>query len=118
MKLVYASRMGHVESVVNQLGVTDVLKILTGDEMVNEPFVLFTYTDKVGEIPSIVSKFLENNHKNLVAVIGSGSMERHAETFNFGAKKVSEKYGVELVRCIDLSGTSEDVKAIKEFLNQ
>jgi protein involved in ribonucleotide reduction len=89
-----------------------------GDEMVNEPFVLFTYTDKVGEIPSIVSKFLENNHKNLVAVIGSGSMERHADTFNFGAKKVSEKYGVELVRCIDLSGTSEDVKAIKEFLNQ
>jgi protein involved in ribonucleotide reduction len=45
-------------------------------------------------------------------------MERHADTFNFGAKKVSEKYGVELVRCIDLSGTSEDVKAIKEFLNQ
>ena len=116
MKLVYASRTGHIEGVVNQLGHDDVLKLVDGSETVDGPFVLFTYTDKVGEVPAPVQKFLDANSQNLRAVIGSGSRQYHSETFNFAAKKISAAYSVPLVRTLDMSGTAEDVEAIKNYL--
>lgn len=51
MKLVYASRKGHVEELVKKLNYPDVLKIETGEEVVNEDYFLITYTDGKGILP-------------------------------------------------------------------
>ncbi len=112
MKIVYASRMGHVEGIVNRHGYTAALKIVDGTEKVEGDYVLFTYNDGHGETPKIVADFLAAN-PGVKAVVGSGSMERHADTFNFGAIAAAEKYNVPLIAKLDLDGTEEDLETIK-----
>jgi len=116
MKIVYASRMGHVEGIVNRLGITDALKIQTGTESIDEDYVLFTYTDGKGIIPSIVETFLQSN-PSIKAVVGSGSMERHADTFNYAAITISEQHKVPLIAKVDMDGTDEDLKTIEKALS-
>ncbi len=112
MNVVYASRMGHVDGIVKRLGITNALKITDGSETVDGDYVLFTYTDGQGMIPEIVGKFLEGN-PHIKAVVGSGSMERHAETFNFASKKIAEKYQVPLLATLDLDGSDKDIEELK-----
>jgi len=114
MKYVYASRMGHVEGIVNRLGLNADI-ITDGSEKVDGDYVLFTYTDGKGIIPEIVEKFLAAN-PGIKAVVGSGSMERHADTFNFAAEKIGKQYNVPILAKLDMDGTDEDIKTIKEKL--
>ena len=52
MKVVYASRTGNVETLIGKLGITDALHIEDGTEKVSEDYILFTYTDGFGDVPS------------------------------------------------------------------
>lgn len=115
MKYVYASRMGHVEELVKKLNL-EATKINDGSEVVDEPFVLFTYTDGAGVIPEVVATFLQKNGKNIQAVVASGNMERHSATFCFAGDKVSEMYEVPCLYKVDGSGTDADVEAISKVL--
>ena len=90
MKVVYASRSGHVEGIVRRAGVTDALKIEDGNERVDGDYLIFTYTDGKGIVPAVVERFLEQN-PGVKGVVGSGSRERHADTFNFAADKIAER---------------------------
>ena len=56
MKVVFASRTGNVQSIVDRLSV-DALEISSGDEAVSEPFLLKTYTDCCGDVPIEVLSF-------------------------------------------------------------
>ncbi len=60
MKVVFASRTGNVESIVNKLGVDDLMQIESGNEEVHEDYILFTYTDGYGDVPVEVDDFLSN----------------------------------------------------------
>lgn len=112
MKVVYASRNGHVESIVNRLEVTDVLRIVDGTEKVDEDYVIFTYTDGNGMIPKNVETFLAAN-PGVKAVVGSGSLSRHPNTFNFAADKISEQYNVPILCKVDMEGNKYDISQIK-----
>ena len=61
MKIVYASRTGHVEILMNKLNINNPTRIMSGDEKVDEDFLLFTYTDGYGDIPAEVETFLEHH---------------------------------------------------------
>lgn len=115
MNIVYASRMGHVEGIIKRLGIYNALKIVEGSEKMDGEYVLFTYTDGKGIIPKIVESFLQSN-PGIKAVVGSGSLERHADTFNFAAVKISETYGVPLIAKLDMDGTDDDISLIKSEL--
>lgn len=115
MKVVYASRTGNVEKLVNKVGAEDVLKIKDGTETVDGDYVIFTYTDGKGIVPKPVAKFLEGN-PGVKAVVGSGSQQWHADTFNFAAQKIADQYGVPVIAKVDGEGTDEDVAAIKAAL--
>lgn len=116
MKIVYASRMGHVEGIVERLGYAAAIKIEKGDEIVEGEYVLFTYTDLVGEIPAAVAAFLAHN-PGIKAVVGSGSKTRHPDTFNFAALKVGEAYHVPVLACLDLDGSDEQLRAISRDIS-
>lgn len=116
MKFVYASRMGHVEGIIKRVGIEDALKIQDGTEKIDGDYVIFTYTDGKGIIPKIVEDFLDAN-PGVKAVVGSGSMERHADTFNFAAEKIAEKYDVPILAKLDMDGTEYDIKEIKTKLS-
>ncbi len=115
MKYVYASRMGHVEKLVQALSL-DALKIVDGTEVVTEDFTLFTYTDGNGIVPPVVVTFLEKNGANLKAVVASGNSTRHPNTFCFAGKLIAEAYGVPVLANVEDEGTAEDVAAIKAKL--
>ena len=115
MKYVYASKTGHVEKIVNTLGL-DALKIVDGSENVDGDFIIFTYTTGKGKTPKPVEKFLENNTA-VKAVVGSGSTAKsHVETFNFAAENISKTYNVPILAKLNGAGTDEDISALKTAL--
>ncbi len=116
MKVVYASRMGKVEAFVSKLGITDTLKITTGDEVVNEDYVLITYTDGAGIVPAVVEKFLKNNNKNLKAVAVSGNKDRHPDTYCMAADVINKQYGTEVLARFQNEGTDADVSLVRKAL--
>lgn len=116
MKVVYASRNGHVEAVIHNLGIKDALKITEGTEKVEGDFVIFTYTDGNGILPPKVKTFLENN-PGVKAVVSSGNSERHPDTYNFAADIIARDYGAKIIAKIDGSGNEKDMEEIKAALH-
>lgn len=118
IQIVYASKTGHVEKIVNRLGVIDALKIVDGSETVSGDYVIFTYTTGKGKTPKPVESFLAAN-PGVKAVVGSGSRSKsHVETFNFAAENVSNAYNVPIIAKVDGIGTEEDIEAIKSALEK
>lgn len=116
MKIVYASRTGNVESIVDQLGF-DSLKIEMGSESVDEPYVLFTYTDGYGDVPAEVESFLESNNPGLIqGVVVSGDYG-YGEAYCLAGDKIAEMMSVDVLYKVENQGTPEDIEQIREKLN-
>lgn len=116
MKLVYASRTGNVQKLVDRIAATDILKIDSGDETLKEDFILITYTDGVGIIPPSVEKFLDHNQTYCKGAAVSGNSERHPDTFCFAAEKIKEKYGLPILAKFEKDGDAAVEEIIKKAL--
>lgn len=117
MKLVYASRTGNVQKLINRLG-TEALKIETGSEKVDGKYILITYTDGKGVLPEIVEKFIANNRNGLAGAAVSGNKERHPDTFCGAADKLVEQYGTKIIATFDKEGDGNTDAAIKKALSE
>ena len=118
IKVAYASKTGHVQKVVDQLGLTDALKIVDGTEKIDGEYVIFTYTSGKGKTPKPVEAFLAAN-PGVKAVVGSGSTAKsHIETFNFAAENIGKAYNVPVIAKLDGVGTGEDLARIKAELEK
>lgn len=115
MKVVYASRTGNVECFIDKLGI-EATKIVSGNEKMDEDFILFTYTDGCGEVPFEVQDFLKNNADHLKGVISSGDMGYGEENFCHSGQVISDEYHVPYLYHFELAGSDEDVKAVKDIL--
>ena len=96
MKLVYASRTGNVQKLIDRLGI-EATKIEDGSEKVDGEYLLITYTDGNGIIPEVVEKFIEGNRDGLIAAAVSGNSERHPDTFCDAADRLCANYGTNIV---------------------
>lgn len=118
IKVAYASKTGHVEKVIQKLGLTNALKIEDGTETIDGEYVIFTYTTGKGKTPKTVDAFLAAN-PGLRAVVGSGSKaKRYIDTYNFAAENISKAYGVPIIAKVNGAGTDEDIKFIKGELEK
>lgn len=118
IKVAYASKTGHVQKVVDQLGLTDALKIVDGTEKIDGEYVIFTYTSGKGKTPKPVEAFLAAN-PGVKAVVGSGSTAKsHIETFNFAAENIGKAYHVPVIAKLNGVGTGEDLAHIKTELEK
>ncbi|MBP3255712.1 MAG: class Ib ribonucleoside-diphosphate reductase assembly flavoprotein NrdI [Clostridia bacterium] len=115
MKIVYASRTGNVQSLIEKLGVTDTIKIGDGVDSVSEDYIIFTYTDGYGEVPYEVDEFLKANSANLKGVVVSGSTS-FGEAFCGAGDVIASEYNVPCLYKVEESGTDEDVEKIKELI--
>lgn len=115
MKIYYASRMGKVEALAKNV-CEEVYKIETGNEVAQDDFLLLTYTDGHGTVPAVVEEFLKANVTKLKAVVASGSMARHADTYCYAGDIIAKEYNVPCILKVDGAGSEEDVRAIKEYL--
>ena len=118
MKIVYASRGGNTESLVEKCGYSEPLKIETGEEEVTEDYVLFTYTDGYGDIPSEVESFLDKNDDSyLKGVVCTGDTS-FGDAFCGAGDKIAEDKSVTLIAKVEQDGSDEDVEKIKEGIDK
>ncbi|MBE7896081.1 class Ib ribonucleoside-diphosphate reductase assembly flavoprotein NrdI [Paenibacillus polymyxa] len=110
MLIIYDSLTGNVERFTKKLEMKCV-KIVEG-LIVDEPYVLITYTTGFGQVPLSVEKFLRKNNVNLKGVIGSGNMN-WGSYYNGAAKKISEQYETPLIHTFELSGNLNDIEKVK-----
>ncbi len=115
MKIVYASRTGNVQKLIDRLGV-EAVKITNGDEKVEGDYLLITYTDGAGIIPKTVEQFIAANREGLKAAAVSGNSERHPDTFCGAAEKLEVKYGVKIIAKFEKDGYESVDQAIKALL--
>lgn len=115
MKVVYASRTGNVQKLIDRLGI-EATKIENGSEKVDGDYLLITYTDGKGIIPPAVDKFIAANKDGLKAAAVSGNKERHPDTYVGAADELKAKYGVEIVATFNKEGDEETDAAIKKAL--
>lgn len=115
MKVIYFSLTGNIDRFVKK---TDYECIRgNADMIVDEKFVLITYTISFGEVPQDVEKFLEKNHKNLVGVIGSGNMN-WGILYCKAAHTIAQKYDVEILQQFELAGNIHDVAKFNKIMGE
>lgn len=117
MLLVYASRTSNIERIVDSLNLdkSSLLDISEGyDGFLEKEFILLTYTDLLGSIPTVVDQFLSRNSRFLRGVAGSGN-RNFGNNFCGAAKQISQKYGVPILAQFELSGTQKEIDDFKKF---
>lgn len=108
----YKSRTGNVRSIVNKL-INIKCEELNDKLIVDEDFLLFTYTDGLGEVPEVVDEFMNINHKHCKGVIASGNTNFGHQYFCASADILSKKYNIPIICKIELRGFNSDVETIQ-----
>lgn len=110
--IVFASRTGNVRYIIEQLNLpsTEIVDGLT----ITEPYFIFTYTDKIGQVPKKVLDFLSTNHEYCKGVIASGNTNWGHKNFCKSADTISNLYDVPVIRKLDIRGFQADYDSIIE----
>lgn len=111
--IAYASRTGNVRYIVSRLQAESVE--IDQDLLMTKPYLFVTYTDALGEIPSISSAFLEKNAPYCKGVVVSGNSNFGKCLFGGAGDKIAAAYHIPLVRKVDLRGYQADYDAIQKF---
>jgi protein involved in ribonucleotide reduction len=108
MLVVYDSLMGKTERFVRKTGLP-CIKITEG-LIIDEPYVLVTYTCGHGEVPKTTLDFLANNHEYMIGVSASGHRNWGAEKYARAGVRIAETYNVPLINRFQMSGMPSDIE--------
>ena len=108
----YKSRTGNVKSIIDKLSNIK-CEELNDNTITTEQFILFTYTDNLGEVPIIVERFMKQNYLYCKGVIASGNTNFGNQYFCASADKLSKKYNIPIICKIELRGFSSDIQVIQ-----
>lgn len=111
MLIVYDSFTGNTKRFVQKLGFDNV-RIEDG-LIIEQPFILVTYTIKFGEVPKKTQDFLTRNSNYMIAVASTGN-RNWGDNFAKSADIISNMYNVPIICKIELSGTESDVLNFKK----
>lgn len=121
MIIAFDSKTGNVRSFVAKLqAVMDVEAIqITGDLVMDEPFVLITYTTGFGQPSPLTTAFLKHQkHGLLQGVMASGNRNWGLEIFAKSADVVANLYHVPILHKFELRGLPSDVEKAKTAIEQ
>lgn len=110
----YASRTGNVRSIVERLSLpaTDI----KSGEKPSTPFLIFTYTDGLGDVPAIVKTFMNEHHALCKGVIVSGNTNFGEKImFCLAGEKLSHQYNIPIVAKYDLRGPEANDQLVNAF---
>ncbi len=85
---------------------------------IETPFLLFTYTDGLGDVPAVVARFMQHFHPMCRGIIVSGNSNFGHHVFGMAGDKLAAKYGIPLVCKLDLRGFPQDYEKITRFYHQ
>lgn len=111
MLIIYDTLTGNTKRFVNKLNLNS-LKI-SDNLLVNEDFILVTYTIRFGDIPNSTFDFLLKNSNHLKGVASSGN-RNWGNNFGAAADKIAILYDVPVIHKFELSGNDKDVKTFKK----
>ena len=116
MKIIVFSLTGNCKRFVDMCKIPeeDVIDLFDIDYEVDFDYILITPTIGFGQVPDGVEEFLENNHKHLKGVVGSGN-KNWGNRFAKASETISEKYNVPLLMKIELHGNKKDIIEFKKI---
>lgn len=106
MLVVYDSLTGNVKRFVGKLDMESIQ--LTDSLIVNEPYILVTYTVGFGQVPEGTQRFLLNNNHYIMGVASSGN-RNWGSNFARAASSISKEYNVPIIHTFELAGNVDDV---------
>lgn len=113
--IVYDTREGSgttkhfAKRVAKLLGVRAV-NVRDVEGILQEDYILCTYTAGRGEVPITTQKFLQVNSEGLQGVVANGSSNfKQFGLFCVAGDRIADTYNVEQIKKIDMGGTYEDV---------
>lgn len=109
----YASRTGNVRAILARLALPS--EPIHADLQVNTPFLLFTYTDGLGQVPKTVEHFMRQAHPYCKGIIVSGNSNFGHDVFCAAGDKLRAQYNIPIVRKIELRGFHSDDEAITQY---
>lgn len=109
--IVYASRTGNVRHIANNIS-SDSIEIQDG-MIVDKSYIILTYTDHLGDVPTVVSDFLRDNHQHCRGVVASGNSNFGHQYFCQAANKISKQYDIPIIKKVELRGFQKDYDEIK-----
>ncbi len=114
MKILYFSKTGNIRKFCTKLD----LEAIEGTKstVMDDDYILITYTTGFGEVPKEVEGFLssENNIKKLKYVCSSGNKNWGAN-YAKAADLLADRYNVPVLFKFELSGNKHDVNKFKEL---
>lgn len=111
--IIFASRTGNVRSIVQKLGLP--AKDLVEVEKMDEPYLLFTYTDGLGSVPPIVDQFMTANFDLCKGIIVSGNRNFGHAFFGRAGDLLAAQYGIPLIEKVEMRGTPANYEAITDY---
>lgn len=111
--IIFASRTGNVRSIVQKLGLP--AKDLADVEKMDEPYLLFTYTDGLGSVPPIVDQFMTANFDLCKGIIVSGNRNFGHAFFGRAGDLLAAQYGIPLIEKVEMRGTPANYEAITDY---
>lgn len=118
MLVVYSSMTGNVERFTKKLSYPSVR--ITDSLVVEEPYILVTYTTGFGQVPPEVQSFLKQNYSLMRGVAASGN-KNWGGYFARSADVVALEYGVPVIHQFELSGLPKDIqiftKRVEEIIS-
>lgn len=115
--IAYISKTGNIERFVQKLPFEHIQRIVTGHEIINEPFIFITYTTGIGEVPTLAWEFCTLNQKNMVAVVASGN-RNWGNAYGIAADKISNQFNVPVMMKFELSGRKDDIQKFIEGVRE
>ena len=122
--IVYFSNVsGYTKRFINKLDLPNVaIPLYTKEEspVMEEPFILVFPSYGRGSakaaVPKQVIKFLniEQNRDNLLGIVGVGN-RTFGENYQIGARIVEHKTGKPILYALELFGTPEDVRNVRDI---
>ena len=111
--IIYASRTGNVRYIVQKLGLPAM--DLADVDKIDEPYLLFTYTDGLGSVPPIVDQFMIANYNHCKGIIVSGNRNFGHAFFGRAGDSLAARYGIPLIEKLELRGTTSNYETIKNY---
>jgi protein involved in ribonucleotide reduction len=110
--IAFDSKTGNVRRFINKLDLPLPTVQIQPDLLLDEPFILVTYTTGFGQVPDSVNTFLKRNHKLMRGVAASGN-RNWGSSFARSADTISDQYRVPMLAKFELSGTSRDLEQFR-----
>jgi protein involved in ribonucleotide reduction len=115
VRIVYYSMTGNTKSFAERFASEGYEVASITESPSSEDFVLITPTYDFGEVPKVVQRFLEQYGERLKAVVATGN-RNWGGFFGKSGDIISTNYSVPLLHKVELRGTDEDFRIIKERL--